>query len=470
MEEEETDYKRIREIGQGGFGKCFLVEDKNQDEYVEKIINLENSTKEEVAKALREVNILQSIDDCYYITKFIESRFKNKKLKIFLEYVIGGDLQKKIYEQKKIGEKNYFEENQIILWMIQICYAVSILHENNIIHRDIKPSNLLLTNDNKIKVTDFGLSTTDNQYVSKTIAGTFAYTAPEVLDGEKYDKKVDSWSIGITLLELCTLETPKQMKIIRTLSKGGEISIPNCYSDILKKVLKMSLQLEPKDRSTVKEIFELVRNYRLSKLNINISDKELENILKKFSRKNKNSIIKKNMKIKLGIYSGEVDQEGKRNGIGIYKNIYKDVYEGEWKNDKSEGKGINKWENGAVYEGEFKNGKYEGKAIYKYSNGDEYEGEFKNGKREGKGIYKYSDGDVYEGEFKNGKSEGKGIYKYSNGDVYECEFKNDKSEGKGIYKYSNGEVFEGEFKNDKRKKGIIKYPDGKTENYFNQNV
>ena len=59
-----------------------------------------------------------------------------------------------------------------------------------------------------------------------------------------------------------------------------------------------------------------------------------------------------------------------------------------------------------------------------------YEGEFKNDKREGKGIFKFPDGGVYEAEFLNGLFQGKEIYKYVNGDVYEGEFKNGLFEGK----------------------------------------
>ena len=52
-----------------------------------------------------------------------------------------------------------------------------------------------------------------------------------------------------------------------------------------------------------------------------------------------------------------------------------EVYEGEWKSDKREGKGINIWTTGEVYEGEWKSGKREGKGRNKWTNGDVYEGE-----------------------------------------------------------------------------------------------
>jgi hypothetical protein len=114
-----------------------------------------------------------------------------------------------------------------------------------------------------------------------------------------------------------------------------------------------------------------------------------------------------------------------------------------------------------MYIGYWKNGKRtEGRYLYKtsgdilislfYHDGDVYEGEFKDGKSNGYGIYKFKSGDVYEGEFKDDKFEGKGIYKYKNGDIYKGEFKNNKKDGKGIYIWKNGDNYDGEWKNGKK--------------------
>ena len=61
------------------------------------------------------------------------------------------------------------------------------------------------------------------------------------------------------------------------------------------------------------------------------------------------------------------------------------------------------WANGDVYVGEVKGGKTNGKGKITWADGDVYEGEWKDGKRTGKGKYTWADGDVYEGEFKDGK-------------------------------------------------------------------
>ena len=76
-----------------------------------------------------------------------------------------------------------------------------------------------------------------------------------------------------------------------------------------------------------------------------------------------------------------------------------------------------------------------------YNDGDIYEGDYKNGVSEGKGIYYYNDGDRYEGDFKNDKQEGKGIYYYPNGDRIMGDYHNDKPIGKHAYLNTNGFVF-----------------------------
>ena len=141
-------------------------------------------------------------------------------------------------------------------------------------------------------------------------------------------------------------------------------------------------------------------------------------------------------------------------GILYYNNGNK--YEGNWKNDKKEGKGILYYNNGNKYEGNWKNDKKEGKGIFNFNNGDRYEGDFKDDKREGKGILNYNNGNKYEGNWKNDKKEGNGIFNFNNGDRYDGDFKDNKIEGKGIVIFNNGDRYDGYFKNFKKEgKGVF---------------
>lgn len=85
------------------------------------------------------------------------------------------------------------------------------MHENGLIHRDIKPENILIKNSGDIsciKLADFGTSDLiKNKLISK-VTGTEKYMAPEILLKQKYDNKVDLWSLGILLYVLLTSSLP----------------------------------------------------------------------------------------------------------------------------------------------------------------------------------------------------------------------------------------------------------------------
>ena len=83
-----------------------------------------------------------------------------------------------------------------------------------------------------------------------------------------------------------------------------------------------------------------------------------------------------------------------------------------------------------------------------YNNGDKYDGEWKNDLREGKGIMKYNNGDIYDGYWKNDKKDGKGIMINNNGDKYDGYWKNNLREGKGFLMQNNVK-YEVNWKNDK---------------------
>ena len=145
--------------------------------------------------------------------------------------------------------------------------------------------------------------------------------------------------------------------------------------------------------------------------------------------------------------NNKIDGKGKKyNNKGVL------IYDGEFKNNVPDGKGKYYNDEGVlIYEGEFKNDKMDGKGKYYNDEGVlMYEGEFKNDKMDGK-IKKYNtEGDlIYEGESKNDKIHGKGKLYNCDGTLnYEGEFENDKKHGKGKYYKNNVLIYDGESNND----------------------
>ena len=177
----------------------------------------------------------------------------------------------------------------------------------------------------------------------------------------------------------------------------------------------------------------------------------------KIKENEKDIINVTNIKIyDVGKYEGIIlDNKRELKGVMTYNNGAR--YEGEWKDDKKNGKGIyisshyfNCEKNiGLKYEGDFFNDKFEGFGIAIYSNGDKYEGEWKNNKQYGKGTLTNIGGTKYTGDWIDGIYEGNGIYYMNNGERYEGHFSKNKYNGYGKYFYNNGDFLEGIFKDDR---------------------
>src|SRR5690242_19746516 len=132
-------YEQIRLLGEGSFGKAFLVECiEDKTLAVVKTIDLGSMSEEEKQEAIQESKILEKLDHPNII-KFKEVNVEKKStskhtLNIVMDYADGGDLQIRIRSQKG----KYFSENQIVDWFTQICLAIKHIHDRKILHRDIK--------------------------------------------------------------------------------------------------------------------------------------------------------------------------------------------------------------------------------------------------------------------------------------------------------------------------------------------
>ena len=155
--------------------------------------------------------------------------------------------------------------------------------------------------------------------------------------------------------------------------------------------------------------------------------------------------------------------DGKGKIIKIEDNGDKIIYEGDIKNMKKEGKGIEKNKN-YTYLGSFKDDLRHGKGKIIFNEGEEYyEGEFTNGKMTGYGFYKWSNNNTYKGQFLDGNLHGKGIFKWNDGNEYEGDYVNNIKEGQGEYRSKNGKIYKGPYKNGKQHGiGIVTNPNGES--------
>ena len=122
---------------------------------------------------------------------------------IVMEYIAGMTL--KTYIEKK-GQLNYKETISIA---IQVGRGIEAAHKNKIVHRDIKPQNIMISNDGKVKVTDFGIArAASNNTIHSDVMGSVHYTSPEQARNGFVDYKSDIYSLGIVMYEMVTGRVP----------------------------------------------------------------------------------------------------------------------------------------------------------------------------------------------------------------------------------------------------------------------
>ena len=261
-----SKYKKIKKLGQGAFGAAYEVSDINDNQkYVIKEIQMKEASKQEIDELVKEANILSTINN-ENIVKYYESFIENDTFNIVMEYCEGSDLQKYINEHKKNNTK--IDEKQIYKFIKDICNGLIDIHSKKLIHRDLKPANIFLTKDLKIKIGDFGLARQLNSYneYAKTLCGTYVYMAPEIINGEKYNYKVDSWSVGCIIYELCTFNYCFFDKSFLVLfnnikeSKYKKIE-DNYYGPVLKNMINILLDKFYKSRADLKDILILTKSY-----------------------------------------------------------------------------------------------------------------------------------------------------------------------------------------------------------------
>lgn len=225
------NYKFIKLIGKGAFGKVALGMDKLTGKYVA-IKTIEKSYMKDEAskkKVFREVYILKKIRHPNVI-RLLEVFESNMHLLIVMEYAAGGDLLKYIKKKKKLSES---EARKIFR---QIVHGLGYIHTRSVLHRDIKPDNILLDFENKVKICDFGVSKiVDRDTIIKEQCGTPAYIAPEIISDRGYKGYfVDHWSLGVLLFTMLNGVVPfksTSMKELHMLIKNRLFSYQVDISD-----------------------------------------------------------------------------------------------------------------------------------------------------------------------------------------------------------------------------------------------
>ena len=253
------DFTILSTIGEGSFGKVFLVShNKTKSKYaIKRISKLDKNNQEGKTYFKREIEIMYKIHQSNIVRLF--NHFEDNEYCYFvMEYIENGNL----FEQPAWKNNKCFPSNDVAKIIKEIICAVYYLHNMDppIIHGDIKPENVLIDKNGVAKLTDFGWSNyVDSNEVRRTYCGTPVYLAPEMIKEIGHDEHLDIWCIGVLLFELLTGNVPFKGKDIDSLNNNIlqlKIVWPKDISNTAKNLILKILKRDPGDRISLVDMLK----------------------------------------------------------------------------------------------------------------------------------------------------------------------------------------------------------------------
>ncbi|KAK4800560.1 hypothetical protein SAY86_021047 [Trapa natans] len=201
LEEATHNFDPARELGDGGFGTVYYGE--LHDGRVVAVKRLYENNMKRVEQFVNEVEILTRLRHGNLVTLYGCTSRRSRELLLVYEFIPNGTVADHLHGKR--------EGAGLLPWPIRLNIAIetadalSYLHEIDVIHRDVKTNNILLDNDFRVKVADFGLSRmfpNDVTHVSTAPQGTPGYVDPEYYQCFQLTDKSDVYSFGVVLCEL----------------------------------------------------------------------------------------------------------------------------------------------------------------------------------------------------------------------------------------------------------------------------
>ncbi|KAI3429894.1 hypothetical protein D9Q98_010205 [Chlorella vulgaris] len=231
-------------LGSGGFGRVYKGLRHGVQPVAVKIIPVRGDQQHPAAQAevRQEIAILRACRDVN-IVQFVGAHLGGAETRLVTEYMDGGDLLHNI----AAGRVSWYRRGKKIA--LDVARGLVFLHSRRIVHFDLKSPNILLARDGTGKIGDVGMAKIMNRDYVTGVVSTLAWSAPEMLWGARCTEKVDIYSFGIVLWEICSGQAPERGRL-------RDVRVPQECPQEARLLILQCLDASPSKRPTALQLVE----------------------------------------------------------------------------------------------------------------------------------------------------------------------------------------------------------------------
>src|SRR5262245_46052874 len=271
-----SHYKILNRLGKGGMGEVYLAEDTRLKRRVALKVLAHDlaSDPSRLERFQREAETIAALNHPNIVTIYSVEEAGGVRF-LTMELVEGETLTQMIHS-------NGMDVESFLRFSAPAAEALSAAHEKGIIHRDLKPGNIMVSNEGRIKILDFGLaklmrhdSDPDSSRIETRVEtedgivlGTMPYMSPEQIQGKRLDHRSDIFSLGIIFYEMLTGRRPfygdTSAELISSIMRDTPQPIGALKpgtNEHLDRIIRRCLMKDPRDRyQTARDVYNELRD------------------------------------------------------------------------------------------------------------------------------------------------------------------------------------------------------------------
>ncbi|KAK6742207.1 hypothetical protein RB195_009834 [Necator americanus] len=316
-----ADYELLDQLGAGAFGCVYTARKVGSTAsngvyqyYALKEIYMAQLSGEKDDKSLgdviSEVKIIKQQLRHPNIVRYRRVFVEHHRLYILMDLIEGTSLKEHIISVRE--KRQFFSEDRIWNMVIQTTLALRYLHKDKqIVHRDLKPNNIMIAENDRVVITDFGLAKKRGSEYLNSAAGTFIYSCPEIVQNMGYGEKADVWSFGCCIYEMAVLRPPfysqNMLALATQIVEGKYEPLGNDRSSDLCLLISSCLTVSPNLRPDIVEVARIAAPHMLLCLDdifrTYVSKTKAEEVPQEYKRKRDNASLESSSNSSVGCLS-----------------------------------------------------------------------------------------------------------------------------------------------------------------------